>query len=69
MSGIFSKPKAPAYVPPPAPTAPIEEATFKPGAEEDKDGAVKKRKLGKKRLQIPTATTTTAPTSTGLGGM
>jgi len=69
MSGIFSKPKAPAYVPPPAPSAPVEEATFTPGAEEDKDTAVKKRKIGKKRLQIPSGSTTTATTSTGLGGL
>jgi hypothetical protein len=65
MGGIFSKPKAPAYVPPPAPSAPVEEATFKPGANEN-DTNVNRRKMGKKRLQIPSGTTTTATTASGL---
>lgn len=69
MSGIFSKPKAPTYEPAPGPSAPVEEATFKPGGEEDTDSNVKKRKMGKKRLQIPTGTTTTATSGSGVGGI
>lgn len=64
MGGLFGS-KAPAPVTPPPPAAPIEEATFQPGAEE-KTTDVTKRKLGKKRLQIPTGTTTTAATTSGL---
>lgn len=53
MSGIFSKPKVPEYTPPPPPSPPTEDATFKPGG--DDEGRLlelKKRKTGKKRLQI-----------------
>lgn len=65
MGGIF-KPKAPAYTPPPAPSAPVEEATFEPGGETNEEKNKKTAKLGKKRLQVPT---TTATTGTGLGGV
>ena len=68
MSGIFSKPKTTSYEPAPEPSAAVEEATFKPGGE-DSENDVKKRKMGKKRLQIPTATTTTATTGSGVGGI
>jgi hypothetical protein len=64
MGGLFSS-KAPAYTPPPPPAAPVEEATFKPGGD-NTDTNVTKRKLGKKRLQIPAGTTTTATTASGL---
>lgn len=65
MGGIFSKPKAPAYTPPPPPTAPVEEATFQAGSDKT-DTQRAKMKLGKKRLQIPLGTTTTASTGTGV---
>lgn len=68
MGGLFSKPKAPPEVtPPPAPTPPVEEAKFEPGTEKlnEKD----KKKIGKKTLQIPQGTTTTATAGTGLGGI
>jgi hypothetical protein len=69
MSGIFSKPKTPTYEPAPGPSAPVEEATFQPGGEKDTDSKVKKRKLGKKRLQIPTGTATTTTSGSGIGGL
>lgn len=65
MGGIFSKPKAQTYTPPP-PTAPVEEATFEVGGSNTNDTKKKNVKLGKKRLQIPTSTTT-ATTGTGVG--
>ena len=65
MGGIFSKPKAPVYTPPPPPAAPVEEATFQAG-KSDKETDLNKKKLGKKRLQIPLGTTTTASTGTGV---
>lgn len=61
MGGLFGI-KSPAPAEPIAPAAPIEEATFKPGVEET-DNDVKKRKLGKKRLQIPVGQT---PAGSGL---
>lgn len=64
MSGIFGSSK-PATPEPVAPAAPIEEATFEPGAEKD-DTQLKKKKMGKKRLQIPLGSTTTATTGTGV---
>lgn len=64
MGGLFGS-KTPAPVTPPPPAAPIEEATFQPGAEE-KDSDVKIKKMGKKRLQIPAGTTTTATTTSGI---
>ena len=65
MGGLFSKPKVSTPTPM-APSAPVEEATFKPGGEEDTDSKVKKRKAGKKRLQIPTGTASTSTGGTGL---
>jgi hypothetical protein len=69
MSGIFSKPKTQSYTPAPEPSASVEEATFQPGGEDEKDNDVKKRKMGKKRLQIPTGTTTTTTSGSGVGGI
>lgn len=64
MGSLFSsKPKVVAPVPP---AAPVEEATFDPGSAQS-DTDIRKKKLGKKRLQIPTGTTTTATTGTGVG--
>lgn len=66
MSGIFTKPSTPSYTPPPAPSAPIEEALFKAG-ESEITNPTKLKKKGKSSLMIPMSTTTTAPTTTGLG--
>ena len=67
MGGIFGSKKA-TVATPVAPAAPVEEATFEPGSEET-DTDIKKKKMGKKRLQIPAGTSTTADTSgSGLGG-
>jgi hypothetical protein len=64
MGSLFgAKTVAPAG--PIAPAAAIEEATFKPGAE-DTETEVKKKKAGKKRLQIPVGQTTTATSGSGL---
>lgn len=53
MGNLFGS-KTPAPTPPPAPSAPVEEAEFKPGGEEEQ-GRKKLKTLakGKKRLQIP----------------
>ena len=64
MGGLFG-PKAPEVAAPIAPAAPVQEATFQAGVDET-DTAIKKKKAGKKILQIPTGTTTTAPVATGL---
>jgi len=53
MGGLFSS-KTPAPTPPPAPSAPVEEAEFKPGGTDETNREdVRKKALGKKRLQIP----------------
>jgi hypothetical protein len=70
MGGLFGgKPSAPATPPPEAAQAPVEEASFVAAGETDKDSALKKKKLGKKQLQIPSVNTTTTATaaSTGVG--
>lgn len=53
MGGLFGS-SSPAPKPPPPPAAPVEEAEFKPGGEDEK-GRKKLKTLasGKKRLQIP----------------
>lgn len=53
MGNLFGS-KTPTPLPPPKPTAPLEEATFKPGGDEE-DGRKKLNTLakGKKKLQIP----------------
>jgi hypothetical protein len=54
MGGILGGGSAPAPTPAPPPAAPVEEATFKPGGEDDGGRAdLKKKAMGKKRLQIP----------------
>ena len=65
MGGLFGSSKPATYTPP-TPSAPTEEATFTPGGEGETDSEIKKRKLGKKILQIPKGTTTTAATGSGL---
>lgn len=56
MGGLFA-PKTPAPITPPPPAAPIEQATFQAGGSAgDKD--IKKKKLGKKVLQIPLGSVT-----------
>jgi len=53
MGGLFSS-KTPAPTPPTPPSAPVEEAMFKPGGEDETSrGDVRKKATGKKRLQIP----------------
>ena len=53
MGSLFGS-KTPAPTPPPAPSAPVEEAEFKPGGEDETMREdVRKKALGKKRLQIP----------------
>jgi hypothetical protein len=54
MGGIFGGGSSPAPTPPTPPSAPVEEATFKPGGDEEK-GRKKLKTIatGKKRLQIP----------------
>lgn len=64
MGGIFGS-KRPTVIEPVAPAAPVEEATFQTGAGE-KYTRTKKKKMGKKRLQIPLGSTTTATTGTGV---
>jgi len=55
MGNLFSS-KTPTPTPPTPPAAPVEEATFKPGGDDDKSRAsLKKKASGKKRLQIPLA--------------
>lgn len=55
MGGLFSSPKAPPPAPPaPPPSAPVEEATFNPGEENEKrEKKLTAVKKGKSRLQIP----------------
>ena len=65
MGSLFKSPK-PQVVAPVPPSAPVEEATFDPGSAQS-DTDIRKKKLGKKRLQIPTGTTTTATAGTGVG--
>jgi len=67
MGSLFSSPKSTVIDAVP-PAAPIEEATFDPGSAES-DTDIKKKKMGKKILQIPSGTTTTATAATGLGGV
>ena len=54
MGGIFGGGSTPAPTQPTAPAAPVEEATFKPGGDDEK-GRKKLKTIasGKKRLQIP----------------
>jgi len=56
MGNLFGGGSAPTPTPPPPPSAPVEEATFKPGGDDDK-GRKKLKTIatGKKRLQIPLA--------------
>jgi len=53
MGNLFGGSK-PTPTPPPPPSAPVEEATFKPGGDDEK-GRKKLKTIatGKKRLQIP----------------
>jgi len=49
MGNLFSS-KTPTPTPPTPPAAPVEEATFKPGGDDDKSRAsLKKKASGKKR--------------------
>ena len=69
MGSIFggSKPAQPEA--PPPPSAPVEEAEFKPGSEDDGTREdVKKIASGKKRLQIPLMGGATAKKSVQTGG-
>jgi len=54
MGGLFGGGSSPAPSLPTAPAAPVEEATFKPGGDDEK-GRKKLKTIakGKKRLQIP----------------
>ena len=54
MGGIFGGGSSPTPTQPTAPAAPVEEATFKPGGDDEK-GRKKLKTIasGKKRLQIP----------------
>lgn len=54
MGNLFGGGSSPTPTPPPAPSAPVEEATFKPGGD-DEQGRKKLKTIakGKKRLQIP----------------
>jgi len=54
MGGIFGGGSTPTPTQPTAPAAPVEEATFKPGGD-DENGRKKLKTIasGKKRLQIP----------------
>lgn len=56
--------KAPKAIPPIPPQAPVEEAAFKPGGDQDEDRKkLKKTAEGKKRLQIPLSA---APVASGV---
>jgi hypothetical protein len=63
MGSLFGS-KSPAPTPPIPPAAPVEEATFKAGGDDEGRGDLKKRAQGKKRLQIPL---TKGKASSGLG--
>ena len=52
MGSLFSSP-APKPLPPQKPVAPVEEATFQPGGDDEGRENLKKRAMGKKKLQIP----------------
>lgn len=53
MGSLFSS-KTPTVTPATPPAAPVEEATFKPGGEDEGSREeLKKKATGKKRLQIP----------------
>ena len=61
MGGIFSSKSPPAPAPAAPPAAPVEEATFKPGGEDEASREkLQKMAKGKKRLQIPLSGGTTA---------
>ena len=66
MGGLFGS-KTPSVPEPTIPTAPAEEATFKPGGSDDVGRKqLKKLATGKKRLQIPlTKTGAKAAVNTG----
>ena len=63
MSGLFGG-KTPTPAAPIPPAAPVEEATFKVGGDDEGRDDLKKRAQGKKRLQIPL---TKGKASSGLG--
>lgn len=66
MGSLFGS-KTPAPTPPTPPSAPVEEAMFKPGGEDETSREdVRKKATGKKRLQIPlTATAAKKAVQTG----
>lgn len=67
MGGLFGAPKAPTPPPPIPPQAPVEEATFKPGGDEESRSKLSKVAAGKKRLQIPLSKAPVKkPVSTGV---
>ena len=52
MGNLFGSSK-PTPIPPPKPVAPLEEATFQPGGDDEGRKELKTLSKGKKRLQIP----------------